>query len=174
MLINELAKTLKKHYQRKVDLSKKALAEDRRNASGRLSASIRPVDTIVSQTVVELDLVGEDYWKFIDKGVKGWANEKAPQDSPFQFKKRRIPVSVLTGAGGWIANKGLVTAGSNAKTENAALGRVFSASIARKGIRATAFISDVFNTKQVAELKQEIKETHIRVTTKQIKDGNNN
>lgn len=172
-LINELAKVLQRHYQSKVNESKAILSKDRRNASGRLSASLRPIDTVLSPTVATLELIAEEHWKFIDKGVKGWANEKAPTNSPFQFKKKRIPIAVLTGAGGWIANKGLVKSGKNAKGENFALGKVFSASIPKKGIRATEFITGVFNEKQVSELKDELAKAHKAETIKQLKNGNN-
>jgi hypothetical protein len=173
-LIDALADVLKKHYQAKVNTSKEMLASERRDASGRLSASLRPIDKVISSTVVELDLIAEDYWKYIDKGVKGWQNVNAPADSPFQYKKKFIPISALSGAGGWIAMKGLITTGQDAKERNTALARVLQTSIPKKGIRATRFITDVFNDDQVKQLKAEIGKAHVQFTANDIRKNGNN
>lgn len=172
-LIDVLAKVLKSHYQTKVDISKSILQKQKRNASSRLSQSIAVSNPNVTETTAEVALSAEDYWKFIDKGVKGYANKKAPNDSPFQFKTKAIPVNVLTGAAGWIANKQLVSAGKDAKARNRAMGFVFSRSIPRDGIRATAFISDVFNKKQVNELNKELAVAQKDFMIKKIKDVDN-
>jgi hypothetical protein len=173
-LIDALAEVLRKHYQAKVNLSKDMLAKERRDASGRLSASLRPIDKVLSETVAELDLIAEDYWKYIDKGVKGWQNVNAPQDSPFQYKKKFIPISALQGAGGWIAMKGLITTGQDAKERNTALAKVLQTSIPKKGIRATRFITDVFDADQVKELKAELSKAHVQFTANDIRKNGNN
>lgn len=173
-LIDALAEVLRSHYQKKVDQSKRILSKEKRNASGRLSASLRPVDRVINENTAEIEVIAEEHWKFIDKGVKGWANEKAPFDSPFQFKKKFIPVSALSGAGGWVANKGLVKRGANAKAENLGLAKVFSASIPKKGIAATRFISDVFNEKQIKQLSKQIAKAQAEYTEKAVKNYGNN
>ena len=172
-IIDVLAKVLKSHYQAKIDISKLILQKQNRNASSRLSQSIAVSNINVTLTTAELAISAEDYWKFIDKGVKGYRNIKAPNNSPFQFKSKAIPVNVLTGATGWIANKQLVSAGKDAKARNRAMGFVFSRSIPRDGIKATAFISDVFNKKQVIELNEELAIAQKDFMTKKIKDVNN-
>lgn len=56
-----------------------------RVATGSLEESIKPTDIIVMGKVMSININVFDYYKFIDKGVKGWKSQ-SPGDSPYGFK----------------------------------------------------------------------------------------
>ena len=53
--------------------------------AGALSKSIIAMPVQILGTVYSISISLNDYYKFVDKGVKGWQNEKGG-DSPYQFK----------------------------------------------------------------------------------------
>lgn len=57
-----------------------------RVASGDLLESIKPSEIKISGNTMEIDIAVLDYYKFIDKGVKGWKSGN-PSDSPYSFKQ---------------------------------------------------------------------------------------
>jgi len=56
-----------------------------RNAGGQLEKSIIPTDIIIMGKVMTININVLDYYKFVDKGVKGWKTG-SPSDSPFKFQ----------------------------------------------------------------------------------------
>jgi hypothetical protein len=118
--------------------------------SKQLEQSLIALPIQVGSGTFLLTLKGEDYYKYIDKGVQGaggqrsegqWTN-KAPQ-SQFKFSTKKPPVnfSSLSGASlrQWAFNKGL--------NEYAVRESIF-----RQGIKATNFYSDIMNEKWIGEL----------------------
>lgn len=57
-----------------------------RVSSGNLVESIKPSEIKISGNTMEIDISVLDYYKFIDKGVKGWQSGN-PSDSPYAFKQ---------------------------------------------------------------------------------------
>ncbi len=57
-----------------------------RVASGNLVESIKPSEIRITGSLMEIDISVLDYYKFIDKGVKGWQSGN-PSDSPYAFKQ---------------------------------------------------------------------------------------
>ena len=55
-------------------------------SSGNLSDSIKPVVKEWGNGVNIIQIMVADYYKFVDRGVKGWADKKG-SGSPYQFKK---------------------------------------------------------------------------------------
>jgi hypothetical protein len=54
-------------------------------ASGALSSSIMALPVEILGSVYSVSIQLADYYKFVDQGVKGWADEKGG-NSPYQFK----------------------------------------------------------------------------------------
>lgn len=57
-----------------------------RVSSGQLIESIQPTDVIIMGKVFTININVNDYYKFIDKGVRGWQSGN-PSDSPYAFKQ---------------------------------------------------------------------------------------
>ena len=56
-----------------------------RISTGALLDSIKPSDISIFGKIYTLNINVNDYYKFIDKGVKGWQSG-SPSDSPYSFK----------------------------------------------------------------------------------------
>lgn len=66
------------------ELAGKNLDKSGSMAEGKLFDSIIPTDIIIMGKVYTVNINVNDYYKFVDKGVKGWKNSQG--DSPYSFK----------------------------------------------------------------------------------------
>ena len=114
--------------------------------SKQLEQSLIALPIQVGSGTFLLTLKGEDYYKYIDKGVQGaggqrsegqWTN-KAPQ-SQFKFSSKKPPLTRGQGLSLWAYTKGI--------NEYAVRESIF-----RQGIKATNFYSDIMNEKWIGEL----------------------
>lgn len=117
------------------------------NSSGKLSESL-DYELKVNPNSVEFDFFAEDYWKFVDKGVKGKTSSAKAPNSPYQFgsgtgKKGGLRASIDK----WVIRKGL----KNVRDEKGKfinrkqMVSMISSSIYNKGITATEFFSKPFD-----------------------------
>jgi len=82
-----------------------------RVASGGLLESIKPSEIIVLGKKMTINISVLDYYKFIDKGVKGWRSGK-PGDSPYAFKapagkSGKKSSEMVTAIRKWLIKEGL-------------------------------------------------------------------
>ena len=153
--------------QETIDLLRESLSSYDAITSGELAQSI-DVRYELKEGGMVVSIYMDEYWKFVDKGVKGTQDEKAP-DSPFSFKssKKSIPAHLLSGTNGWIAAKSISLAdiASNRKDKNGkkvkrkrtltnpeankTLAFAMARSIHQKGVKAKPFYSDLINEKWV-------------------------
>ena len=117
----------------------------------------RDLDYLVTaqQNTVTLEFEfgrAEDYWQFVDEGVKGAGGFKGSgkmrgQGSPFRFRKKNIAKGVVQK---WIANKPLRLRGTDgkfmAKTKNNIKSAAFliGRAIAQRGLERTQFFTKPF------------------------------
>ncbi len=97
-----------------IDAAATNLNEADRVSSGDLLNSIKPSEIQVLGKVFTIDISVLDYYKFIDKGVKGWQSG-APSDSPYAFKKPEKGGSgqkkseMVTAIRKWLIKEGLAS-----------------------------------------------------------------
>jgi hypothetical protein len=132
--------------QRVIEKARKRLADGNTNASGGLSKSLR-YDAKVSKRSFEFDFYAEDYWKFIDAGVKGKASSTKAPKSPYRFGSGTGRKGGLTaGIDKWVIRKGISgTRGKDGRFLNRKeLVRAIARSVYMTGIRPTEFFSKPF------------------------------
>ena len=114
---------------------------------------------------ISVQLVMNDYWKYVDKGVKGRKSTYAESSaSPFQY-----PASPKSSSGKfqnslqlWIAQKPIQVrtspeqSGRQVRNINASIAYAMRSSIIDKGIRATNFFSSVINEQSLQTLTDQL------------------
>lgn len=125
-------------------------------------------DIKVLGTGYQFELLMDDYWKFVDKGVQGVGGTK--KDGSVWFKKNNTsPFSYTTKAPPIEA----LSAWSNAQGVNP---WVVQRSVFHKGTKATNFYSDVVDQDLVSGLIKDLEKAggrEIEISLKNALDGNN-
>ena len=143
----EVEKALDEFGARVIEKARKRLSDGNTNASGGLSKSLR-FDTKVSTRSFEFDFYAEDYWKFIDAGVKGKSSSKKAPKSPYKFGSGTGRKGGLTaGIDKWVIRKGITgTRGENGRfLKRKELVRAIARSVYMTGIRPTEFFTKSFD-----------------------------
>ena len=96
-----------------------------------------------------------DYWKFMDLGVKGTQKSNRAPNSPFRFKGNPIPIRPLQE---WIAFKGIPLQGRDKQAANRSFAINIARKISREGLRATNFMSNAATKEMVDVLTENIAE----------------
>lgn len=145
------------------------LKNERHNASGQLSASIQSGNYKAvregDRIVFRITLL--DYYKYVDKGVRGRESSTLAPNSPFQYKKLNLKKGVILN---WLGWKGINTQPKTVKTKSGikaaslssisqmkSLAFLIGRSIAKRGMIATNFYSDVINEKTLNQFQLAMK-----------------
>ena len=127
-------------------------------ASGALSDSIKVLPIQILGKVYSISIRIADYYKFVDQGVKGWADEKGG-NSPYHFKKYKGKSGqknskMVTAIRKWLISQSLQSTSikkpithrerkqksiTDTSTQTAI---IISRSIRKKGLRSTHFWTD--------------------------------
>jgi len=154
----------------------RVLLRQRLKAKGtesNLAQSIVLKNPIIKGGVVNLTLDLNDYWMFVDLGVKGLVNKSAVgiptktytnKDYPngFSFKNMATPPQMISNLQDYIARKGIQARVS--KNESGAqvietsfqMAQSMADAIKMKGIDGTRFYSDTFNDESYNQLTNEL------------------
>ena len=144
-----------------VKLAKQNLANSDAIASNDLSQSIRFEPITLTDTSFVVAIVANDYWKFVDLGVKGAKSSSRAPNSPFSYRdkkpiwKHRPPVRKIQE---WIAFKSIPVEGRDKIAANRALAINISNKIWREGLKATNFMSNAVTEDMIAVLTENIAE----------------
>lgn len=158
--LNAVADALYYLAAKYVEFATDNLEKADRVASGALSSSIVALPMEVMGTVYSVSIKLDDYYKFVDKGVKGWADEKGG-NSPYQFKNYPRggggkKSKMITAIRKWLVTEGLQGAAVNPhksiyKREkkqasitdtSTQMAIIISRSIKKKGLKPSHFWSD--------------------------------
>jgi hypothetical protein len=138
-----------------VRLAKQNLANANAIASDSLSASIDIKPITLTDTSFVVAIVANDYWKFVDLGVKGAVSSSRAPNSPFQYRDKRPPIRPIQE---WIAFKEIQLEGRDKKAANRSFAINIANKIRREGLRATNFMSNAATKEMVDVLTENIAE----------------
>jgi len=139
-----------------------------RISSGALVDSIKPSEIQVFGKTMQIEISVLDYYKFIDKGVKGWQSGN-PSDSPYAFKQPQKGGSgkknseMVTAIRKWLIKEGLASKTLSRKSASHAISPresrrqkitdtstsqaiVISGMIRKHGLKKTNFWTDAETT----------------------------
>lgn len=133
-----------------VNKSKDNLKRKKKNASGKLIDSIG-YKAKVSKNSFELSFEMEDYWTFVDYGVKGVGGNKADgsswkrkrvTNSKYKYKKDKPPIMAFNG---WTIRKGIAPRSKGGQfTSRRGLLFAISTSVFHTGLETTSFFTKPF------------------------------
>lgn len=152
-----LAEVLQTWTQSKIDKAKSILEYRQANASRNLSQSIQSTDVLVTSNLISIGVKADDYYTFVDQGVKGLKNTKR-NSGKYSFKTPFTSKAMVDNIQRWIAEKPIkVRQSAKQPTKDVikqarSLAFVISRSIKQKGTEATYFWSDTFNQDAYNEL----------------------
>ena len=146
---------VKKWLDGVIKLAKQNLANSGAIASDSLSASIDFEPISLTDTSFVVAIVANDYWKFVDLGVKGAKSSNRAPNSPFQYRDKRPPIRPLQE---WIAFKSIPLQGRDKQAANRSFAINIANKIRREGLRATNFMSNAVTEDMVAVLTENIAE----------------
>ena len=146
---------VKKWLDGVIKLAKQNLANSGAIASDSLSASIDFEPISLTDTSFVVAIVANDYWKFVDLGVKGAKSSSRAPNSPFQYRDKRPPIRPIQE---WIAFKSIPLQGRDKIAANRSFAINIANKIRREGLRATNFMSNAVTEDMVAVLTENIAE----------------
>ena len=138
-----------------VRLAKQNLANANAIASDSLSASIDIKPITMTDTSFVVAIVANDYWKYVDLGVKGAVSSSRAPNSPFQYRDKRPPIRPIQE---WIAFKSIQLEGRDKQAANRSFAINIANKIRREGLRATNFMSNAATKEMVDVLTENIAE----------------
>jgi len=138
-----------------IKLAKQNLANANAIASDSLSASIDIKPITLTDTSFVVAIVANDYWKFVDLGVKGTQKSNRAPNSPFQYRDKRPPIRPIQE---WIAFKSIQLEGRDKQAANRSFAVNIANKIRREGLRATNFMSNAATKEMVDVLTENIAE----------------
>jgi hypothetical protein len=153
--LSEVSDTLIYLAGKYIEMAQEKLSNRDHVASGALSASMIMSKVAVMGKVYSIEVSLADYYKFVDKGVKGWADEKG-SGSPYSFKTKFVSKKMMESVRKWIIREGLKGRGKENKKgfgrrdvkrskitdTSTAAAYAISYNIKKKGLRGSNFWSD--------------------------------
>ncbi len=153
-----------------VEELKAELEEQGINATGGLSASIRPAEVQITEGGLSVSITADDYAKFIDEGVTGVEDKSVVSD--YSFKDLKVAPSMAEAIRKWIPTRGLmVREGQTYESMSYAI----ATGVKKKGIKARPFIEKAFNSDTITAFQKALSEVIGKdIATQFSKYGDNN
>lgn len=142
----EVEKTFQEFGDYVIAKAKANLKSSNKSASGKLSESL-DYELKVGANSIEFDFFAQDYWKFVDKGVKGKTSSAKAPNSPYQFGSGTGKKGGLRSAiDKWVIQKGLnnVRDKQGRFINRKQMVSMISSAIYNRGLRPTEFFSKPF------------------------------
>jgi len=120
-------------------------------ATGSLQSSLVP-EIKVSPSFLQVEIKGNSYSKFVDKGVSG---TKIKYDTPYSFKGKNINQQAVLD---FMMNRAIYPPAGTTREQ---LAFMIGASLAKKGIKPTNYINEAVGSEQIQELKDKLRKAII-------------
>jgi hypothetical protein len=144
-----------------------------KQTESNLAQSIQTKGATVKGKVVTMTIDLNDYWMFVDLGVKGLKNVSAAgvqtktytnKDFPqgFSFRNMNTPPQMIDNLQDYIARKGIQVrvsknqSGAEVIRDSFTMAKSMADAIKKKGIDGTQFYSDTFNQESYNELTNKL------------------
>jgi hypothetical protein len=144
-----------------------------KQTESNLAQSIQTKGATVKGKVVTMTIDLNDYWMFVDLGVKGLKNVSAAgvqtktytnKDFPqgFSFRNMNTPPQMINNLQDYIARKGIQVrvsknqSGAEVIRDSFTMAKSMADAIKKKGIDGTQFYSDTFNQESYNELTNKL------------------
>jgi hypothetical protein len=144
-----------------------------KQTESNLAQSIQTKGATVKGGVVTMTIDLNDYWMFVDLGVKGLKNRSASgvptktftnKDFPqgFSFRNMGTPPQMINNLQDYIARKGIQVrvsknqSGAEVIRDSFTMAKSMADAIKKKGIDGTQFYSDTFNQESYNELTNKL------------------
>jgi len=172
--LDKVASALKLWGNANAESMRKLLRErvKHKNTESSLAESIEPKDPTIKGNVVSMTIGLNDYWMYIDLGVKGLRNRSAVstgsvptktytnKDYPqgFKFRNMGTPPQMIDSLQDFIARKGIQArvsedqSGSEVIQTSFQMAQSMASAIKLKGIDGTKFYTDTFTDEAYSEL----------------------
>ena len=154
----KVEQTLKEWLRERIDVAQAELESSNRNASGSLSASIRPKDLVTNGEEVLVEVIAEDYWDFINQGVNGTVNKFG---SPYSFKNLVVGMKMHQAFKEFIQLRGIQP--REPEMDYDQLAYILARATKKKGIRKTPFMDEGFSPEAIKDLAERLGKTVKRI-----------
>lgn len=154
----KVEETIAEWLRERIDVAQAELESNNRNASGSLSASIRPKDLVTNGEEVLVEVIAEDYWDFINQGVNGTLNEFG---SPYSFKNLVVGMKMHQAFKEFIQLRGIQP--REPEMDYDQLAYVLARATKKKGIRKTPFMDEGFSPEAIKDLAERLGKTVKRI-----------
>ena len=154
----KVEETISEWLRERIDVAQGELESQGRNASGSLSASIRPKDLVTNGEEVLVQVIAEDYWDFINQGVNGTVNNFG---SPYSFKNLGVSIKMHQAFKEFIQVRGIQP--REPEMDYDQLAYVLARSVKKKGIRKTPFMDEGFGEEAIRDLADRLGKTVKRI-----------
>jgi hypothetical protein len=148
-VLGEFAKKVVEDSQKNLDKGSNA------SMSLRQSITPLPVKEVGGGYMVEIEM--NDYWKFVNEGVRGAKSGAKAQGSPFQYKTKMPPRQSIEE---WITNKGINPGGTRGDRlkARASLAAVIQRHIYNFGTPRTLFLDKALPESLMKALTEDVAE----------------
>lgn len=147
--------TLELFGRRVQQQSKSNLTRKDKKATGALYESVK-YELDVHKNSFTLKFLLEDYWEFVDKGVKGALSSRKAPNSPFSYKDKMPPTRVFDK---WIIARGFAPRNKGKFTSRESMKFAIAKTVFNYGLETTNFFSRPFEN-EFKKLPTEVVEAY--------------
>ena len=147
---SEFEQTIKDWVEERIEVADKVLKDSGNSSTGALGQSIQPRPLKKEEGKMIVEILANDYWKFINYGVNGLLKS---QSSRYSFKNLGVGVNMHKSFSDFIKNRG-ITPNNNQTFES--LAYALAVGVKKKGIEGNQFMDIAFGEKALKELSDRL------------------
>jgi hypothetical protein len=170
-MVNKAASILTEWGNESAEHMRQLLRQRLKHKQGEsnLAQSIQVENTAVTKDTVTFKFTLNDYYMFIDLGVKGLRNKSQTYTSKeypsgFRFRTMSTPPSMINSLQNFIARKGIPVRKSKSQSsseviqDSFSMAKAMAEAIKKKGIDGTRFYSDTFDEANFKRLETRLQQ----------------